>query len=193
MTIGNDNDQDATMFDIFLIFTGGMHFDKGESSMRKLNVQVTGLGASGRDLKVLKSMQFAEQLFVDMPPAGLDVGGDHAWVDATRKFVWVSTFRTGGAGVHMVDYESGALKYSITGLDHYLPGQYLYSAGIHGTGTIGEKGSYIAVATSACYSIAACAPIPWTFPFPEHMWAKGVQFIIDIGDFRVDMDRTQYV
>ena len=102
-------------------------------------LQVTGLGTESRDLKVLKSMVFAEQLFLDYPLEGLDVGGDHAWVDDTRKLIWVSTFRTGGSGVHMLDYDTGALKYSVTGLSHYLPNQYLYSAGIHGTGTIGRQ------------------------------------------------------
>lgn len=184
MTIGHDVPDSATDFEIFLIFTGQATFNKGESSMKKLKVQVTGDGqkASQKDFKVLHSAEFGTQLFKDLPAAGLDAGGDHAWVDDTGKWVWVSTFRTGAPGVHMLDYYSGALMYSITGLDSYIPHQYLYSAGIHGTGTIGKKGSYIAVATSACSIVSACAPIPWIEPTKKYPgWAAAVQFVIDIS------------
>lgn len=177
MTVGLDDPDNSDMFDIFLVFTGKATFTKGESSMKKLKVQKTS-----QDLKVLDSNAYGTQLFVDLPPAGLDAGGDHAWVDDTGKWVWVSTFRTGAPGLHMLDYATGALSYSVTGLDSYLPKQYLYAAGIHGTGTVGKTGSYIAVATSACSNVNMCAPIPWVAPtkmFPG--WAKAVQFVIDIG------------
>eukprot|EP00927_Polykrikos_kofoidii_P082107 TRINITY_DN8071_c0_g1_i4.p1 TRINITY_DN8071_c0_g1~~TRINITY_DN8071_c0_g1_i4.p1 ORF type:complete len:489 (+),score=29.34 TRINITY_DN8071_c0_g1_i4:102-1568(+) len=182
MTIGLDNPSDDSQFDIFLVFTGKATFIDGESSMKKVKVQaVFDPETAQRDIKVVQSLPYATQLFVDFPPINMDVGGDHAWVDDTGKWIWVSTFRTGGPGIHMLDYSTGQIMYSVTGLTHMIPDQYLYSAGIHGTGTYGKKGSYIAVASSACHDVAMCAPMPWMFPIPRSYWAKGVQFIIDIG------------
>ena len=80
-------------------------------------------------LQVIKSTAFATQLFQDTVTPGHDVGGDHAWVDDTKKHVWISTFRLGNPGVHMVDYETGKLLYSIHGIDSYLEDNYSYSAG----------------------------------------------------------------
>merc|ERR1712232_175298 len=100
-----------------------------------------------------------------------DVGGDHAWVDETGKYVWISCFRVGGLGAHMVDYDDGALIYSITGLDTYAPHQYTYTAGIHGVGTLGKAGSFLALATSSCHDLSICIPtVPWQWPVPEKWW-----------------------
>mmetsp|Transcript_17694 Transcript_17694/g.38960 ORF Transcript_17694/g.38960 Transcript_17694/m.38960 type:complete len:485 (-) Transcript_17694:355-1809(-) len=183
MTIGNSDASDATRFDIFLVFTGKATFETGESSMKKVTVQVSK-NLFGRHFKVVKSAPFATDLFVGMGQARGDVGGDHAWVDDTGKFVWISAFRLGGAGLHMVEYETGKLLFSVTGVDKYLKDNYSYAAGIHGTGTLGQKGSYLALATSACTTTKMCAPLPWKKPFPKQLWAKGVMFVLDLASMK---------
>ena len=91
--------------------------------------------------------------------------------------VWVSTFRTAKPGVHLIDYHTGQLKYSVTGMSDYLKDNFAYSAGLHGVGTLGQQGSYLAVATSACTNVKICAPIPWV----DGKGARGVMFVIDLG------------
>eukprot|EP00413_Alexandrium_margalefii_P012593 CAMPEP_0204528484 /NCGR_PEP_ID=MMETSP0661-20131031/9556_1 /ASSEMBLY_ACC=CAM_ASM_000606 /TAXON_ID=109239 /ORGANISM="Alexandrium margalefi, Strain AMGDE01CS-322" /LENGTH=502 /DNA_ID=CAMNT_0051534465 /DNA_START=58 /DNA_END=1566 /DNA_ORIENTATION=- len=181
MTVGNTDPEDPMKFDLLLVFTGKATLTNGESSMRKVSVRVVGEG-DARDFKVLKSAPFGLDLFQRYPPKGFDVGGDHAWVDATGKHVWVSCFREKGVGVHMLDYESGRLLHSITGLDKYIPNQYTYTAGIHGVGSLGQKGSYLVVASCSCHDITVCIPIvPWAMPVPEQFWSTGVFFIIDLS------------
>merc|ERR1740127_80297 len=151
-----DNHQrydDPNQFDIFLVMTGGATFDGGESSLRKVKCEKTADG----DLLVLSSELFGRDLYEvsvgrDSPfgMAEHDAGGDHAWPDDSGKYLWVSTFRLGNAGVHMLDYQTGDLIYSVHGMDRLLPHNYAYSAGIHGIGTLGQKGSTLLTATSAC-------------------------------------------
>merc|ERR1711976_1019860 len=76
------------------------------------------------DMTVLRSEVFGRDLFegtVGRPStygkADHDAGGDHAWPDESGKYLWVSTFRTGNPGVHMLDYETGELIYSVHGMD----------------------------------------------------------------------------
>lgn len=177
MTVGNTHKDDPTKFDILLVFTGKAKMDNGESSMKKLTVQkVNG------DLKTLTSKPYAVDLFTKYPPKGWDVGGDHAWVDATGKYVWVSCFRQKGVGAHMLDYETGDLLYSVTGLDTLVPNQYTYTAGIHGIGTLGRKGSYLVIATSSCHDVNVCIPtVPWTKPVPEDWWTTAPFIIVDLA------------
>jgi len=181
MTVGNTDPSDPTKFDLLLVFTGKATMTNGESSMKKVSVQVVGQGDK-RDLKVARSQPFGVDLFQHYAPKGFDVGGDHAWVDSTGKYVWVSCFRQAGVGVHMLDYQTGALVHSITGLHKYVPNQYTYTAGIHGVGTLGQKGSYLVVATCSCHDLNVCIPtVPWAFPVPESMWSTGVFFVIDLA------------
>jgi len=190
MTVGNTvsiTDEDTGVFDALLVFTGGMKFDSGESSMKKITLKV-GLDENGqKDMTTIGSAAFATQLFEDTTgphnmTSGHDVGGDHAWVDATGKYVWISTFRLGNPGVHMVEYESGNLIYSIHGIDDYLEDNYSYTAGIHGTGTLGKTNSVLAVATSACsLPHSACFPAPWVPGMPAKMEARGIFFVLDIS------------
>lgn len=181
MTVGNTDAEDPTKFDIFLVFTGKAEMSNGESSMKKLQVQVVE-SAGGHDLKTLHSKPFAVDLFTKYAATGLDVGGDHAWVDETGKYVWISCFRVGGLGAHMVDYEDGALIHSITGLGTYAAGQYTYTAGIHGVGTLGKPGSLLAIATSSCKDIRVCIPtVPWHWPIPEKDWTTAPFIIIDLA------------
>eukprot|EP00440_Ansanella_granifera_P008843 gb/GFBE01009581.1/.p1 GENE.gb/GFBE01009581.1/~~gb/GFBE01009581.1/.p1 ORF type:complete len:491 (+),score=112.99 gb/GFBE01009581.1/:1-1473(+) len=189
MTIGNTDSSNPNQFDKLLVFTGGATFTGGESSMQKVRVNIEGgisAQASDKQLSVMKSEPFALDLFSKLPPKGQDAGGDHAWVDETGKWIWISTFRESAAGIHMVSYDEGRLVYSVKGIDSYLPNQYAYSAGIHGVGTLGKSGSYLAVATSACHDVNACAPIPWMFPVPQSMWASGIFFIIDLASMSPD-------
>merc|ERR1712166_1293289 len=184
MTVGNTisiQDKDNGEFDALLVFTGGMKFDSGESSMKKIRCKVS-IGPNGKkDMQVTTTTQFAQQLFQDSVTPGHDVGGDHAWVDDTGKYVWVSTFRLANPGVHMLDYETGNLIYSIHGIDSYFEDNYSYSAGIHGTGTLGKPGSALAVATSACtMPHSACFPMPWLPGVPSSMEARGIFFVLDL-------------
>merc|ERR1719181_441 len=139
-------------------------------------------------------MPYAVDLFTKYAPVDpkapgrrIDVGGDHAWVDETGKYVWISCFRVGGLGVHMVEYETGALRYSITGIDSYVGDQYTYTAGVHGVGTMGKPGSYLALATSSCHDLDACIPIiPWKWPVPEKMWSTAPFILIDLASVSLD-------
>lgn len=178
MTIGNQDLDDPTKFEIFLVFTGGMSFTAGDSSMYKLTVQVDKVNMR---LQTLSSKPFGQDLFSKLPALGQDAGGDHAWVDDTREWVWVSTFRNSTAGIHLLNYKTGALAYSIRGVNNFIKGQYNYAAGIHGIGAAGRPGSYLALATCGCHDAKLCAPMPWQFPVPESMWSSGVFFLIDLS------------
>merc|ERR1711862_847558 len=176
---------DPTQFDIFLVFTGGAVFDGGESSMKKVRVQKVASG----DMVVLKSELFGRDLFegtVGRPStygkADHDVGGDHAWPDESGKYIWVSTFRTSNPGVHMLDYQTGELIYSVHGMDSLVPNNYAYSACIHGVGSLGAKGATLVVGTSACTMTNACAPIPYTPLTPERFKAQGIMYVIDLSE-----------
>lgn len=179
--------QDPNEFDIFLVFTGGATFVGGESSMKKVTVKRTASG----DLQVLKSRPFGRDLFEASvnrtSPTGMapvDVGGDHAWVDESGKHVWVSTFRTQNAGVHMLDYETGDLIYSVHGTADYLQGNYAYSAGIHGGGWLGHPRGTLVLGTSACtHPKSACFPVPWN-PITKAagLEARGLMYVIDLSE-----------
>lgn len=188
-----DNHQrydDANQFDIFLVMTGGATFDKGESSLRKVKCEKTADG----DLLVTKSELFGRDLYETSvgrdSPFGMkehDAGGDHAWPDASGKYLWVSTFRLGNAGVHMLDYQTGELIYSVHGMDRWyekLTGKanYAYSAGIHGIGELGTPGSTLVVGTSACTNTDVCMPIPYLPITPEKLKAVGVMFVVDLSE-----------
>jgi len=189
--VGNTDPEDPTKFDLLLVFTGKATMDNGESSMLKVTVQATGSGDS-RSLQVLGSKKFGTDLFQHYAPQGWDVGGDHAWVDETGKYVWVSCFRSHGVGVHMLDYETGALIHSVTGLHEYVPGQYTYTAGIDGIGTLGKPGSYLIVATCSCHNLKMCIPtVPWHWPVPSSMWTTGVFFIIDLSSMTPSVQVVQ--
>eukprot|EP00928_Gymnodinium_smaydae_P002083 TRINITY_DN10731_c0_g1_i2.p1 TRINITY_DN10731_c0_g1~~TRINITY_DN10731_c0_g1_i2.p1 ORF type:complete len:247 (-),score=35.15 TRINITY_DN10731_c0_g1_i2:274-1014(-) len=185
MTVAHVDQNDASQFDIFLVFTGGATFDGGESSMKKVRCQKT----PDNQLVVLRSEIFGRELFettVGRPStygnAQHDVGGDHAWPDESGKYLWVSTFRVGNPGVHMLDYETGALMYSIHGMSDLVPNNYAYSAGIHGVGSLGVKGSNLVVGTSACAMTNMCAPFPYTPFTPHYMEAKGIMYVIDLSE-----------
>merc|ERR1712228_1077211 len=186
MTVAHLDKKDPTQFDIFLVFTGGATFDEGESSMKKVRCQKAASG----DLVVLKSELFGRDLFegtVGRPDtygkAEHDVGGDHAWPDESGKYLWVSTFRVGNPGVHMLDYQTGELLYSVHGLYNLVhPNNYAYSAGIHGLGSLGTPGSTLVVGTSACAITKACAPIPYTPLTPKFLEAKGIMYVIDLSE-----------
>merc|ERR1712216_645985 len=92
--------------------------------------------------------------------------------------------RYGNSGVHMLDYETGDLIYSVHGMDKLLPHNYAHGAGIHGIGTLGQKGSTLLTATSACtHPKTACAPIPYNAVTKAlGLEAIGVMYIIDLSE-----------
>ena len=63
--------------------------------------------------------------------------------------MWVSTFRKQNAGLHLLDYDTGMLKYSIHGFGDYIAKEYTYPAGVSGFGTLFSNNSMMALATSA--------------------------------------------
>lgn len=192
---------DPNQFDMFLVMTGGATFDKGESSLRKVKCQKTEDG----DLLVLSSELFGRDLYetsVGRPsPFGMaehDAGGDHAWPDDSGKYLWVSTFRLGNAGVHMLDYETGDLIYSVHGMDTWYQEQtgkknYAYSAGIHGIGQLGTPSSTLVVGTSACTNTNVCMPIPYLPIIPESLEAVGVMFVVDLSEILDPLTRETHV
>jgi len=183
--------EDKNQFDIFLVMTGGATFDKGESSLQKVKCEKTADG----DLQVLSSNRlFGRDLYETSvgrdQPYGMaehDAGGDHAWPDESGKFLWVSTFRLGNAGVHMLDYQTGDLIYSVHGMDRWYEKttgktNYAYSAGIHGIGHLGKRDSTLVVGTSACTNTNVCMPIPYLPITPEKLKAVGVMFVVDLSE-----------
>eukprot|EP00929_Paragymnodinium_shiwhaense_P002130 TRINITY_DN10232_c0_g1_i1.p1 TRINITY_DN10232_c0_g1~~TRINITY_DN10232_c0_g1_i1.p1 ORF type:complete len:414 (+),score=71.66 TRINITY_DN10232_c0_g1_i1:373-1614(+) len=185
-TVGNTDPHDENKFDLLLVFTGKAEMTNGESSMKKVAVEMVRDANNSKDIKVTKSEPFAVDLFTKYAPQGWDVGGDHAWVDETGKYVWISCFRQKGVGAHMVRYDTGELIYSVTGLDKYVPDQYTYTAGIHGIGTIGKKGSYLVIATCSCHDINMCIPtVPWHWPVPKTVWSSGVLFVVDLSSMQL--------
>lgn len=110
-----------------------------------------------------------------------DAGGDHAWVDSSGKYVWISTFRTHNPGIHMLDSETGKLIYTIPGVSDYSQFKYSTSAGITGLGSLNESGSVILVGTSNCNLTAACGPLPEIPGAP--MLSTGIMYVIDISEF----------
>lgn len=142
-TVGNTDPTDETKFDLFLIFTGGAGFDQGSSSLHLYKMQA-GLDS----VKTLSNAPFGVDLWNETVQEPHDTGLDHAWVDATKKLLWVTSFRKENPGVHMLDYATGNLLYSLHGFDTFFPGEYLYPAGVSGYGTLGKKGSYLTIATS---------------------------------------------
>lgn len=173
---------DSHVFDLMLVFTGGAMFDKGVSSLNKLQVEVkrTHQPVTRKEKLTVRSTSsapFGQQLWnhtVDKPS---DVGCDHAWLDDSKKYVWVSTFRRENDGLHLLDYATGGLLYSIHGFDDYLKEQYSYSAGVSGMGTFRQSGSMIAMCTS-------------TMPHVPNMNSNGPEifsngtgmaFLVDIG------------
>jgi len=187
MTVAHTDPNDDTQFDIFLVMTGGDQFVGGESSMRKLRCQRTPDG----DMIVLNHSRFGDDLFVKAAnrtkPDGMearDAGGDHAWPDSSGKYIWASTFRYYNAGVHMLDYETGDLIYSVKGMSDFVSHNFAYSAGIHGAGSLGQKGSTLLTATSACTAPkTACAPFPYD-PITKffRLEAKGIMYVIDLSE-----------
>jgi len=192
--IGNSHKDDPSKFDLFLVFTGKARMTDGESSMMKLTMQVV-LAGDRHELKVLHSVPFATDLFQQDFPNGTqraDAGGDHAWVDDSGKYIWVSCFRKERVGVHMLDYETGKVIYSVSGINTFVPNQYTYTAGIDGVGTLGQPGSWLVVATCSCHSLEVCMPtLPWTWPIPEKFWSTGVLFAIDLNSMTPELQSIQ--
>merc|ERR1711862_192566 len=195
MTVAHTDKEDPSKFDIFLVMTGGMDFVTGESSIRKVSCQ-----KSDGDLKVLNHTVFGRDLFEKVvnrtSPDGMakDAGGDHAWPDDSGKYLWVSTFRMGNAGVHMLDYKTGELIYSVHGMDTFVPHNYAYNAGVHGSGYLGKQGSYLVAATSACTTPKSiCAPFPWD-PVTKALGleGKGVMYTIDLSEM-LDSNSSTFV
>jgi len=117
--------------------------------------------------------EFGTDLWRDTVTGDHDVGLDHAWVDASRSLLWVTSFRKDNPGIHMLNYVTGQLLYTIRGFDTYFPGQYTYPAGVSGYGTMGQKGSYLTIATSTQKGL--------TVPPILRFTGKSALFVMDIS------------
>jgi len=143
LMIGHTDPSDPATFDIILVFTKGMGYTKGGSWMSKIVVTVTDTGTP-----VTNSQHYwGTSLWNETVAAPNDVGCDHAFLDEAGM-VWVSTFRSKNAGIHMLDY-NGLLRYSIHGFTDFTPGEYSYPAGLSGYGTLFRNNSLMALATSS--------------------------------------------
>jgi hypothetical protein len=83
-TIGRSDAKDPSTFDMLLVFTGGLDFDKGESSIKKLKVTVKKEPLKQeKSVKTVSSAPFGVDLWKNSVPVGFDAGCDHAWVDGS--------------------------------------------------------------------------------------------------------------
>eukprot|EP01062_Namystynia_karyoxenos_P075483 TRINITY_DN728_c0_g1_i6.p2 TRINITY_DN728_c0_g1~~TRINITY_DN728_c0_g1_i6.p2 ORF type:complete len:531 (+),score=198.29 TRINITY_DN728_c0_g1_i6:82-1593(+) len=182
--------------DLFLVYTGGPDaanraagckdtFSCGASWVRKVAVRISRAAGdvAKSTIKVLSSAPWGRELWADTiaDHTVADVGCDHAWMDASGKYVWVSTFRKQNDGMHMLDYETGALLFSIKGHESMRGwptkpelegGWYSYTAGCVGRGTMGQKGAMLSFATSQNYPLGM---------IPGGLHGKGGVFWVDIS------------
>jgi hypothetical protein len=128
--------------------------------MSKIKLSVDEHGA----VKTTSQKLWGESLWNSTVTAPHDVGCDHAFIDAADN-VWVSTFRSGNAGIHMLDYNTGLLQYSIHGFTSFVPGEYSYPAGVHGFGSLFANNSMMALATSS-EKMGVRTPPPCKPPLP---------------------------
>lgn len=145
LAMGRTSESDPGIFDIVLIFTGGASFTEGVSHMEKMTVQYR----AGEAPITLSMPDFGAQLWNDTVELPLDVGLDHAWVSSDKRYVWISTFREGNNGFHMMDLDTGDLILSLHGVEGIKPGQYTYPAGAGGSGRVGEDNSFVFITASA--------------------------------------------
>lgn len=180
-TVGKSTRGDDATVDLFLVYTGGVDLAGGVSWIRKVTVRVRRNGGADAEHTVTDSAEWGGELWRDsvadiraqssnrtMGPYG--VGCDHAWVDESGDHVWVTTFRQPSDGIHMLEYDTGKLVYSVTGFatqtspapdgcyygrcpDGYYA-NYSYAAGLSGRGALGAPGSVVTLATSQNYPTA---------------------------------------
>eukprot|EP00932_Pfiesteria_piscicida_P000547 SRR837773.10533.p1 GENE.SRR837773.10533~~SRR837773.10533.p1 ORF type:complete len:366 (-),score=128.40 SRR837773.10533:50-988(-) len=100
--IGKTDPQDASKFDMFLLYTGKGTFDQGDSEIYRLKLQVSFDGKLGKSpyIQTLAKEPWGTDLWQKTVQKPHDVGVDHAWVDDDGKYVWVGTFRNHNDGVH---------------------------------------------------------------------------------------------
>jgi hypothetical protein len=146
--VGKTDRENSNAFDLLLLYTGKGTFDKGESHMEMLKVVVR----RGQAPRTVSRKMWGTDLTNKTVMPGHDVGVDHAWTDDDGKYVWVGSFRKMNDGVHMVEYDTGALVHSIHGISSIIPNKkYTYVSGIAGQGAWGKPGSVLAVATCQEY------------------------------------------
>jgi hypothetical protein len=96
------------------------------------------------------------------------------------------------AGVHMLDYETGELIYSVRGTATHFKNDYAYSAGIHGGGSLGDPLGVLVLGTSACVHYNACGPVPWD-PVTKALGleAKGLMYVLDLSELMPPPEEDQ--
>jgi hypothetical protein len=148
---------DSTSFELLIVYTGGFipTFDYGVSHIEKMTITYDRSDPDAVPV-VTEQRNFGEQLWNDTvegatgPRGPLDVGADHIWVDGNPDYFWVSAYRRGNAGLHMLDMATGELILSLRefNLLPHDPTIWSYPAGVAGFGEVGKLGSFVQTAGS---------------------------------------------
>jgi hypothetical protein len=144
LALGKTDASNPDRFQLILLYTGGVDFNEGVSHLEEVFVEYDRVGAP----QTFDRKDWGAQLWDDTVVLPQDVGLDHCWVDPSQQHVWISSFREGNNGFHMLDLDTGDLVLSLHGFEDVRPGQYTYPAGSGGYGSIGEDGSFVLVPTS---------------------------------------------
>lgn len=174
-TLGNTDPSDPSIFDLILIFTGGPEIEGpgGVSHMKKITVQ-----RRGDSVVTLKVEEFGSQLWQDTVELPYDAGLDHGFLEEGGEYLWISSFREKNPGIHMVDYSTGELIYSLHGFNGSVADQYTYPSGVHGFGRAGQKGSFLVLTTSTLKGLQPFIPRPCGFNFE---CGVGPVYLVDIS------------
>lgn len=174
LEVGNTDPHDSTIFDLILIFTGGVTTkgEGGASHMKKLTMQ----RFPGGKPRTLRSEYFGEQLWRNTVELPFDVGLDHAWLEEGGEYLWVCSFRDSNPGVHMVEYATGNLVLSLHGFTS-VPNinGYIFPSGISGYGKHGKPYSFIHLCATNAIQVLG----------------TGVNYIFDIS--RITVERGDLV
>lgn len=153
---------------LLLLFTGGAGFDQGQSAAVLLTTAISHGNGTAPGLHTTAMAWWGSSLWQDtvLPPH--NVGLDHAWQDGAGA-VWITTFRKGNAGLHMLTPE-GILQLSLHGFTQLnTTDDFRYPSGLHGVGQPGVAGSWIAVTTSST----------------QWHGGHGALFLVDVSDLHV--------
>lgn len=144
LALGKTDESNPNRFKLILLYTGGVDFNEGVSHLEEVFVEYDRVNAP----QTFDRKDWGTQLWDDTVVLPQDVGLDHCWVDPSQQYVWISSFREGNNGFHMLDLDNGDLILSLHGFEDVRPGQYTYPAGSGGYGTVGGEGSFVVVPTS---------------------------------------------
>jgi hypothetical protein len=141
LALGKTDESNSDRFQLILLYTGGADFNEGVSHLEEVYVEYDRVNAP----KTFNRKDWGSQLWNDTVRLPQDVGLDHCHVEPSQDYVWISAFREGNNGFHMLDLNTGDLVLSLHGFADVRPGEYTYPAGSGGYGNVGEEGSFVMV------------------------------------------------